>query len=77
MPKPKSVTELFSAELKELKIAPNKTAAKKPTNTTGRTFFTSNGYASSGLVSASPNIWKAIIPGRTTIRGPSIFNTAA
>ena len=47
MPKPKSVTELFSAELKELKIAPNKTAAKKQTNTTGRTFFTSNGYASS------------------------------
>ena len=37
---PNNVTELFNAELKELKIAPNKTAAKKPTKLAGKTSVT-------------------------------------
>ena len=43
MSTPKSVTELFSAELKELRIAPKSTAAKKPWNAVGSTAVTSRG----------------------------------
>ena len=46
---PNNVTELFSVELNELKIAPNNTAAKKPTQALGNTFLTYSGYALSAL----------------------------
>ena len=51
MSKPKIVTEEFRAPLNELKIAPNSTAAKKPTILAGNTCFTSVGYASSLMIS--------------------------
>ena len=41
MSNPNKVTELFRAELKELKIAPKSTAAKNPSKDAGKTSATS------------------------------------
>ncbi len=48
--KPNNVAELLSALLNEDSTAPNKTAAKNPTNPIGNTLLTSIGYAVSGVV---------------------------
>ena len=60
-----SVMELFSTELNEDRIAPNMTAAKKPSTGVGRMSLIRDGYAISKSVSTPPSRMNWITPGAT------------
>ena len=59
----------LSTELNEDRIAPNITAAKKPSSGFGRMVSRSRGYARSWLSMPAPNIRNAMMPGTTVNRG--------